>query len=281
MMIGLRNALVGNRASPSGEYWGLCFTAEQANSTVKLGQKIGSSKPTAYFAISYDGQTWQDYTEETVITLQNVGDKVYFAARGNSVNTQMSSGARYIRGFTTTGAIAASGNVMSLVKNDPIGWQNIQLGEYCFARLFYQNNITTAPELPATLLEHHCYQLTFGVNSKLKTPPTILPCTSCYSNMYHQMFYNCSNLETAPEIMLTTNNQPSSMIEMFNGCKKLNSIKVHLSEWGTSSNGSCTRSWLYDVASQGTFYCPTALGTNETIARSSNNCPTNWTVVNI
>ena len=55
MMIGLRNALVGNRASPSGEYWGLCFTAEQANSTVKLGQKIGSSKPTAYFAISYDG----------------------------------------------------------------------------------------------------------------------------------------------------------------------------------------------------------------------------------
>ena len=54
MMVSLRNSLVGNKKQ-SSEYWGLCFTAEEANSTVKLGQKIGSSKPTAYFAISYDG----------------------------------------------------------------------------------------------------------------------------------------------------------------------------------------------------------------------------------
>ena len=27
MMVALRNALVGNKTTPSSEYWGLCFTA--------------------------------------------------------------------------------------------------------------------------------------------------------------------------------------------------------------------------------------------------------------
>lgn len=86
MMIALKNALVGNQTQPSTAGWQLCFTAEEANSTVKLGPRVGTP-PAANFAISYDAQTWEDYTEKTVITLQNVGDKVYFAARGTSVNT--------------------------------------------------------------------------------------------------------------------------------------------------------------------------------------------------
>ena len=38
--------------------------------------------------------------------------------------------------------------------------------------------------------------------------------------------------------------------------------------------------WVYGIASGGTFKCPTALGTNETITRDVSNCPAGWTVVN-
>ena len=34
------------------------------------------------------------------------------------------------------------------------------------------------------------------------------------------------------------------------------------------------------MSAYGYFYCPTALGTNATITRSSSNCPANWTVIN-
>ena len=62
---------------------------------------------------------------------------------------------------------------------------------------------------------------------------------------------------------------------MFYGCSKLSSIEVEFSSWPGNTN-----SWVNNVASNGTFKCPTALGTNETITRGSSYCPTNWTVVN-
>ena len=62
---------------------------------------------------------------------------------------------------------------------------------------------------------------------------------------------------------------------MFYGCSKLSSIEVEFSSWPGN-----TYSWVQNVASNGTFTCPTALGTNETITRGINNCPANWTVVN-
>ena len=34
------------------------------------------------------------------------------------------------------------------------------------------------------------------------------------------------------------------------------------------------------VAASDTFRCPTALGTNETIQRGTNACPSGWTVIN-
>ena len=61
----------------------LCFTAEQANSTVRLDK---SGSPDAiYLETSTDGSTWTDYswsggTGDT-LTLANVGDKVYMRAK--------------------------------------------------------------------------------------------------------------------------------------------------------------------------------------------------------
>ena len=38
--------------------------------------------------------------------------------------------------------------------------------------------------------------------------------------------------------------------------------------------------WVNGVSSNGTFICPEALGTDETIQRGVNYCPAGWTVVN-
>lgn len=61
----------------------LCFTAEEANSTVRL-DKNGSPAAIS-LETSTDGSTWTDYswtgsTGDTV-TLTSVGDKVYFRAK--------------------------------------------------------------------------------------------------------------------------------------------------------------------------------------------------------
>ena len=81
----------------------LCFTANTAGSTIQL-HKTGSDLVSLKYSL--DNVNWNDYTIESVITLANTGDKVYF--KGN--NTRM-----YGHKFVMTGSIAASGNVMSLI----------------------------------------------------------------------------------------------------------------------------------------------------------------------
>ena len=60
----------------------LCFTAEEANSTVKL-TKNGSA-PAVNLQTSTNGSSWTPYTVEDTITLANVEDKVYFKAVGSN-----------------------------------------------------------------------------------------------------------------------------------------------------------------------------------------------------
>ena len=71
----------------------LTFTAEEAGSTIKMS-KYGSA-PTVYLETSYTGEegSWSDFivctddengnsnNDGTVITLANIGDKVYFRAK--------------------------------------------------------------------------------------------------------------------------------------------------------------------------------------------------------
>ena len=61
----------------------LCFTAEQANSTVHL-DKNGSPNAIS-LETSTDGSTWTAYewsgNTGNTLTLANVGDKVYFRAK--------------------------------------------------------------------------------------------------------------------------------------------------------------------------------------------------------
>ena len=83
-------------------------------------------------------------------------------------------------------------------------------------------SLTTAPELPATTLEQHCYI---------------------------SMFQDCTNLKTAPAL-------PASTITyycykgMFKGCTNLNYIKCLAEDISATD---CTSEWVNGVASKGTF----------------------------
>lgn len=103
-----------------------------------------------------------------------------------------------------------------------------------------------------------------------------LPATTLANGCYSSMFSNCSSLTQAPALPATT------LVNycyntMFRNCISLSSISADFTAW-TPSNA--TTNWVTNISSSGTFYCPTALGTNDTITRGNNNCPTNWNVVN-
>lgn len=252
VMIAARQIAFGRGAEKKEElpaYWGLCFTAEEAGSTVAM-QAVGSA-PAVTLETSYDGEIWEPFTVgETTITLTSVGDKVYFRA-GEGGNTALGAYALSdYNNFVIAGKIAASGNTMSLLQGDVTTYT---LARYCFSNLFSNcKSLTSAPELPATTLASFCY---------------------------YRMFYKCSSIATAPELPTETHSAeargPYNL--MFTDCTNLSKIKVRLT---TSLTAATAGKWVENVSPTGTFICPTALGTNETIKRGIGGCPQGWTVIN-
>ena len=240
-------------------YWGLCFTAEEANSTISM--KSSSGAPSISIQTSVDGVNWTPFTVgTTIITLANVGDKVYFAA-GDAGNTRLAG----IRGrsnrFVLAGKVSASGNIMSLLNNTTPA---STAASYAFYSLFACGNADTSLSDVSLLL---------------------LPATSIDIRCYYGMFQNCAGIVTAPHLPATTISQDCYR-EMFDGCLSLSQVSVSFTEWQMypppdDTIPYNTINWLNNVAPTGTFKCPAALGTNDTITRGISICPEGWTVVNI
>lgn len=173
------------------KYPGVCFTAEEPNSTIKL------TKPYTYnqsYQISYDGESWEDYRIDTIISLANVNDKVYFKAK---TTNETCNGSR----FTMTGKIASSGNIQYLL--DSTG-ERMDVPENCYYYMFYYcKSLTQAPELPATTLSEDCYDGMFqGCISLIQAPK--LPAMTLANSCYEDMFGDCRSLTQAPELPATT-----------------------------------------------------------------------------
>ena len=136
-------------------------------------------------------------------------------------------------------------------------------------------SLTDAPALPATILATGCYSSMFWDCRALVTAPA-LPATTLADRCYNQMFYNCSALVTAPHLPATTL-VSECYNNLFYGCSSLVNISVSFTAWNPAN---ATYYWISDIPAAGTFTCPAALGTNETITRGVSNCPSGWTVVN-
>ena len=197
----------------------LCFTAEQANSTVHL-DKVGSPNAVS-LETSTDGRTWSDYswsgnTGDTV-ALTNIGDKVYMRAK-NENSTIGSSDTNYYK-FVMSGKIAASGNIQTLLKADG---SRTDAPANCYSYMFSGcSSLTTAPELPATTLATECYYCMFANCTSLTTAPA-LPATTLAGNCYFSMFQDCTSLTSAPALPAITL-ASSCYFYMFSGCTSLTS----------------------------------------------------------
>ena len=273
----------------------LTFRATQDGSTVKLTE---TGSPTGSFQTSMDGgNTWVDYTLNTVITL-NTGDEVSFRAKANRTSEQY-NGSYF--SFQMTGKIEAWHNVMSMYRtNDFATYESVV--ENAFISMFEGcTSLTKAPALPATTLAKHCCLYMFKGCTSLKEAP-VLPATTlvedCYSNMfegctslteapalpattlgmfcYWQMFSGCTSLTKAPELPATT--LASRCYErMFEGCSKLNEVRCNMpSSYSSSTIVSYASSWLSGVSSTGTFYT----NADANWPSGSSGIPEGWTRVN-
>ena len=166
----------------------LCFTAEEAGSTVRM-ESAEEAGPNVSLEYSTDGNTWSPFVVgSTTVTLANIGDKMYMRAT-SAGNTGMGcysvdyGGFIYNR-FVMTGKISASGNVDTLLNQNG----NATLTSYCYYGLFeYCTSLTSAPELPATKLNDYCYKLMFHGCASLTAAPTIKTYTSGLTDCFSQM----------------------------------------------------------------------------------------------
>ena len=242
----------------------LCFTAEEANSSVKL-QKQGSTAIEEFNGLEYKkvsatqllaagSDEWKPYTIDTFgqnneLSGLNVGDKVYMRAvpAGNS---RMGTSSSNYHKFVMTGRIAASGNINTLLNPDPNADVSLEGKDRCYYHIFYRcSSLTQAPELPATTLASYCYQSMFTSCSSLTQAPE-LPATTLAKGCYYYMFSYCTSLTQAPEL-LATKLARNCYFYMFENCEQFS--EVHMKQemngvYSTSTHGNTTKTVVYDLA---------------------------------
>ena len=153
MALAARTGAWANSGSPTpSAYGGLRFTAESANSSVKLNA-VGSA-PAVTLVKSFDGVNWEDYAVGEVIDLPSIGDFVYLAAGEGGNNTFGKLRSSYHK-FIINGLVSASGDITSLRRFDIV---QTPLAANCYRNMFQGcKGLTSAPELPATTLATSCY----------------------------------------------------------------------------------------------------------------------------
>ena len=198
---------------PSENNW-LCFTAESDNASFFCMTR-GQYGPDVQYSAD-GGTTWHSMVYGDTVWMGGTGNKVYL--RGNNPNGFSLDANNYAYFVMSTGDIAASGSVMSLV--DKRGISTTIPNDYCFAYLFEGAEfLTKAPELPATKLRNNCYEGMFWRCSRLKQAPE-LPATTLADRCYLSMFAECTSMEKTPELPATTL-APYCYSYMFQDCERL------------------------------------------------------------
>lgn len=175
------------------------------------------------------------------------------------------------------------------------------LANHCYRSMFYCcSSLTSVPELPATTLASQCYDgMFYGCTSLTSVPSNYLPSTTlaemCYSDMfsgctsltaapqlpattltyycYSRMFQSCTSLTTAPVLSATTL-ATGCYSQMFAYCSLINYIRCLATDISATD---CTKLWLYNVSSSGTFVKASSMSSWPS---GSSGIPSNWTVQN-
>lgn len=171
---------------PDKDY--LCFTAEQANSTIKLQKNWNPTAVT--LETSTDWSSWSTYTFGSTITLSNIWDKVYWRNTSGTDTKFSLSGAHYYY-FVMTWSIDASWDINFLLNSN----STTTTSSYCYCELFVGcSSLRTTPQLLATNLGDYCYYYMFQWCTSLTTLP-LLPAIQLPNQCYSYMFWGCSNIK--------------------------------------------------------------------------------------
>lgn len=147
------------------------------------------------------------------------------------------------------------------------------LANACYEWMFANcDSLTTAPVLSATTLERACYNYMFADCDSLTTAPA-LPATTLAARCYQSMFSFCKNLTVAPVLSASTLTT-GCYYWMFYGCERLDGVTCLATD---ISAEECTKSWLSNVASSGTF---TKAASMNDWPRTPSGIPYRWTVQN-
>ena len=263
LFINGREVALGSASSDA-----LCFTAKAGQSMLRLSKS--GSPDNINLQTSTDGNTWTPYNIGDVITLTNVGDKVYFKAVGQ--NQSLASSPENYHRFDFIGEFEASGNVNSLLEEDETVARTMSLEnrQFCYVYLFSGAALTTAPELPATTLAYGCYAMMFK-DCALLTQAPVLPAEYLADFCYYYMFENCTSLTEAPELP-AYQLVDSCYAYMFQGCTSLNYVSAGFDNWVPTN---ATSDWLPE--NTGTFVCPpTLIGNTPEDQRSTSTVPSSW-----
>lgn len=292
----------------------LTFSSE-GTTTVSLSNTYGNA-PTVYYSYDLDTWYEWDYSQLSFSAnkpLYFCGDNPSgFSASLSEHSTFVTSGSAFavsgdimslVNYETDLSAIPADAcfsylfqGCANLTSGPALPAVTLTLG--CYYCLFNDcTSLASAPQLPATSLDVMCYGDMFNGCTSLTAAPT-LSATTLYENCYHQMFAGCTSLTTAPELPATTmaSNCYSGMFfgctgitsapelpattlvigcyqQMFYGCTKLSYIKCLATDITAED---CLSSWVYNVASTGTFVkAPNAQWTT-----GVSGIPNGWATVN-
>ena len=153
------------------------------------------------------------------------------------------------------------------------------LANYCYYQMFSGcTNLTAAPELPATTLENSCYREMFWSCTNLASAPE-LPATILANYCYFGMFEKCTNLTSAPELPATVLAE-ACYGSMFLDCTKLSTVTMLAPSDQISKATYCCYNWLYNAGTDGTVTSRTLIVTDEAayneLVNNEAYLPANW-----
>lgn len=167
----------------------LCFTAEQANSSIYLYKYWSPSSVS--LETSADWINWNTYSIWDIIILTNIWDKIYFRNTSETATSFNSSNGAYYHFSSNWWKLSASWDIWYLVNKN----STTTLFSNCFIRLFYNlTNLISSPSLTATTIWWNCYNEMFSGCTNLETIPA-LPATTLTEQCYTQMFDGCSKIK--------------------------------------------------------------------------------------
>lgn len=183
--------------------------------TANASQTLTMSKAVETLEYSVNGGDWSELGTSTITFGGNNGN---LRLRGKNLNGTASSSSDYSQIiFGNENPVTCTGDIRTLL--DYENYNTSETGNAKFFRLFWNCScLTSAPQLPATILADKCYSYMFSNCSLTEAPE--LPATTLTEDCYLYMFENCSSLTEAPLLPATTLAE-SCYYKMFSGCTNL------------------------------------------------------------